>query len=154
MALNTVLHWLVSQTLFVVEILPNQQKPANFYLNFSPLAIICVGGASTILVLGMTIFYFVPIKSWMPLMAGSLRTVLESCLYLPSPPLPKGGIMWGDISTERQRLAGFGILAAELVPGAIYPGNRELEPRNLRSRGSVTTFASYGDSDRIPLIRG
>jgi hypothetical protein len=152
MGLNTVLHWLVSQTLFVVEILATQTKPAKFYLNFSPFAIVCVGGASTILVLGMTIFYFVPIKTWMPLMAGSLRTVLTSCLHLP-PPLPEGGIMWGDISSERERLAGFGEVAADLVPGATYPGNRELEPKHLRNRGSVATFRSYAESERVPFIR-
>ena len=159
MALNTVLHWLVSQTLFVVEILANSQKAANFYLNFSPLAIFCIGLASTILVLGMTIFYFVPIKTWMPLMAGSLRIVLESCLHLPPKPttdgklvydIPDGGVMFGDISTERERLAGFGVMAHYLVVGATYPSDRELEPSNLRSRGSFLSSAST--SDRDPLL--
>lgn len=160
MALNTVLHWLVSQTLFVVEILANSQKAANFYLNFSPLAIFSIGLASTILVLGMTIFYFFPIKTWMPLMAGSLRIVLESCLHLP--PLatmdgrlvngvPDGGVMFGDISTENERLAGFGVTAQDLVPGATYPGSRQVEPLNLRNRGSLLSLAST--ADRVPLLR-
>jgi hypothetical protein len=160
MALNTVLHWLVSQTLFVVEILANSEKAANFYLNFSPLAIFSIGLASTILVLGMTIFYFVPIKTWMPLMAGSLRIVLESCLHLPPQRMmdgniiydvPDGGVMFGDISTEKERLAGFGVTAQDLVQGATYPSDRELEPLNLRARGSRLSLAST--ADRVPLLR-
>ena len=153
-ALNTVLHWLVSQTLFVVEILPSASKPADFYLNYSPLAIFCIGGASTILILAMTIYYFVPIKSWMPLMAGSVQIVLESCSRLEAQ-LPKGGIMWGDISTRDRRLAGFGPMADLLVPGAFYPGDRSLEPEHLRKRGSVLSFATAsGSSDMtVPLLR-
>jgi hypothetical protein len=154
-ALNTVLHWLVSQTLFVVEILPSATKPANFYLNFSPLAIVCIGVASTILILAMTIYYFVPIETWMPLMAGSVQIVLESCSRLEAQ-LPKGGVMWGDISTRERRLAGFGPMADLLVPGAVYPGDRSMEPEHLRKRGSVLSFASAsGSSDMTaPLLRG
>ena len=153
-ALNTVLHWLVSQTLVVVEILPSTTKPANFYLNFSPIAIICIGGASTILILFMTIYYFIPISTWMPLMAGSVKMVLESCSRL-DPQLPRGGIMWGDISTNQRRLAGFGPVVDLLVEGATYPGNRVMEPEHLRKRGSVLSFQSAsGSSDaRVPLLR-
>jgi hypothetical protein len=164
MIVNTILHWLVSQTLFVVEILPTATKPANFYLNFSPFAIVCVGGASTLLVLGITIFYFIRFKTWMPLMAGSLRIVLESCRYLPTPKdldgritLPKDGIMWGDISTQTERRAGFDADASPLVTGAIYPDNRELEAIHIRrlpvrDRGSISTFDQDEYYDKDPLM--
>ena len=94
-------------------------------------------------------------------MAGSLRIVLESCLHLPPQRMmdgrlvydvPEGGLMFGDISTEKERLAGFGVTAQDLVQGATYPSDRELEPSNLRSRGSVLSFAST--PDRVPLLRG
>ena len=162
MVVSTVLHWLTSQTLFVVEILASSQKAPNFYLYFSPLAIFCTGLLSTVLVLGMMIYYFYPVKTWMPLMAGSLLVVFEACLHLPQKAgmdeslvwdLPDGGVMFGDISTARERLAGFGTVTTDLVEGAVYPSDRELEPRNLRNRGSVLTFASSGYSDRAPLLR-
>jgi hypothetical protein len=102
MSLNTVLHWLVSQALFVVEILSNQQnKPEEFYLNYSPLAIFCVGLTSTLLIAGITTYYLIPIKTWMPLMGGSLRVVFESCRRI-GPVIPLGGLMWGDISTKKE----------------------------------------------------
>ena len=150
MAINTVMHWLVSQTLFVVEILASEDNPAVFYLNYSPFAIICVGFAATILVLAITVYYFTPIRTWMPLMGGSLLVVLESCVRLDS--FPDDGIMWGDISTDTLRLAGFGPLANPLVPGVYYPSDRTLEPEHLRHRGSVLSFSSSRSSDQHPLL--
>jgi hypothetical protein len=148
MSLNTIMHWIVSQTLFVVEILGNSETRPNFYLNFSPLAIFCIGVVATILVLGMTIYYFVPIRTWMPLMAGSGRVVFESCVRLEAT-LPAKGVMWGDISTRHRRLAGFGQVADELAEHAYYPSDRNNEPEYLRHRGSIYSFA---DSDTAPLV--
>jgi hypothetical protein len=152
-SLNTMLHWLVSQTLFVVEILASPQRPATFYLNFSPLAIMCVGLAVIILVLGITIYYFIPKKTWMPLMAGSVRVVFESCQLLETT-MPRGGIMWGDISTDNRRLAGFAPVTNLLVPGAYYPSNRLLEPRHIQSRGSMLSpSVASRVSDLEPLLQ-
>jgi hypothetical protein len=150
MILSTILHWLVSQTLSVVEILGTAQHPApNYYLNFSPLAIIITGVVSTILVLGITIYYFIPIRTWMPLMAGSGRVVFESCVRLEST-LPVSGIMWGDISTRASRLAGFGEVALDLIPGAKYPGEIAIEPPHVRYRRSHLSFS--GESDMEPFL--
>ena len=86
-------------------------------------------------------------------MAGSLKIVFESCQRLPER-MPTGGVMWGDISTDTKRLAGFGPLADLIVPGAYYPSNRLLEPRHLQSRGSVLSFSgASGTSDVEPLLR-
>jgi len=150
--LNTVLHWLVSQTLFVVEILGTAQDPTpNYYLNFSPLAIFITGAVATLLVLGMTIYYFIPIRTWMPLMAGSGRVVFESCVKL-EPTLPVAGIMWGDISTRTSRLAGFGEIALDLIPGAKYPGEIVAEPPHVRYRRSHLSYS--GQSDMEPFLDG
>ena len=150
--LNTVLHWLVSQTLFVVEILGTAQDPTpNYYLNFSPLAIFITGAVATLLVLGMTIYYFIPIRTWMPLMAGSGRGGFEYCVKL-EPTLPVAGIMWGDISTRTSRLAGFGEIAHELIPGAKYPGEIVAEPPHVRYRRSHLSYS--GQSDMEPFLDG
>ena len=60
MCVNTALHWLVSQTMFVVEILKDNSFDSEFYINYSPLAIMTIGIASSILVLcisGPTLFF-------------------------------------------------------------------------------------------------
>jgi len=141
MFVNTFLHWLLSETLFVVEILPGPQSPANFYLNFSPPAIFAVGISATIVVLSMIIFFLWPQKSHMPLMNGSMLVVLQSCLYLQDDDVPPGGISWGDISwyagRGRMRLAGFGLRAGRMVEGQEYGGvllnHRSEDGRRLAS---------------------
>ena len=150
MIISTVLHWLVSQTLFVVEILGTNQHPTpNYYLNFSPLAIFITGATSTVLVLAITVYYFIPIRTWMPLMAGSGRVVFESCVRL-EPTLPISGVMWGDISTRTIRLAGFGEVALDLLPGARYPGERALEEPHIRFKRSHLSYG--GESDMEPFL--
>ena len=47
------MHWLVSQTMFVVEIL-GENRTNLFYINYSPLAILSIGIVSMVLVLGIT----------------------------------------------------------------------------------------------------
>ena len=84
-------------------------------------------------------------------MAGSGRIVFESCEHL-EPTLPVDGIMWGDISTRTQRLAGFGEVARELIPGAKYPGEIASEPPHVRYRRSQLSFS--GESDMEPFLRG
>ena len=85
----------------------------------------------------------------MPLMAGSGRVVFESCVRLGST-LPVSGIMWGDISTRSSRLAGFGEVALDLIPGAKYPGEIATEPPHVRYRRSHLSFS--GESDMEPFL--
>jgi len=149
MVINTMLHWLVSQTMFVVEIFGDQNitdsdgnlNYSDFYINYSPLAIMSIGIGSSILVLSITIYYFIPRKSLMPLMGGSAKLVFESCNGL-SWPLPKSGVAWGDISTTTQYRAGFGEMVSPLTDGVIYPSAINGEGRHFT--GSDTRFLRYG----------
>jgi hypothetical protein len=123
MSISVFLHWLVSQTLFVVEIYFADTNIASvFHLHYSPLAIISVGTFATFLVFGMTVYYLVPITTWMPMMAGSARVVWDSCSRLAGSDLPRNGISWGDISYRNERLAGFGQVVGRMVEGVQYPG--------------------------------
>jgi hypothetical protein len=142
MMLSTTMHWLVSQTLMVVEI--DAPDGTTFYLNYSPFAILCIGTVATVLVLGMTIYYFIPIRADMPLMAGSARIVFESCKGLPSK-LPPAGIAWGDISTSTERLAGFGEIVGPLIVGAEYPG--------VIAEERSSFIHTSADSETEPLVR-
>jgi hypothetical protein len=148
MTLSTIMHWLVSQTLFVVEILGKDSSPGYFYMNYSPFAIFSIGIVSTILVVLITVYYFLPVRTWMPLMAGSARVVFESCVRL-EPNLPMEGIEWGDVSTPIERLAGFGNVARELQKGATYPGMISREDYG-DPHYSFQRFG--GDSDVDPLF--
>jgi hypothetical protein len=148
MTISTIMHWLVSQTLFVVEILGKDSSPGYFYINYSPFAIFSIGVVSTILVVLITIYYFLPVRTWMPLMAGSARVVFESCVRL-EPNLPLEGIEWGDVSTPMKRLAGFGNVARELKKGATYPGMISREDYG----DYQYSFQGFGgDSDVDPLF--
>src|SRR5271163_1136687 len=66
MVISTLMPFLVSQTLFVVEILGVTRFSGYFFTNYSPLAIFAIGIIATILVLGITIYYFIPIRTNMP----------------------------------------------------------------------------------------
>jgi len=123
MSISTFLHWFVSQTLFVVEIYFADAHVASvFHMHYSPLAIIVAGTASIVLVLGLTVYYFVPVPTWMPLMAGSAKVVFDSCSRLPATELPRNGVAWGDISFRNERLAGFGQVVGKMVEDVRYPG--------------------------------
>ena len=123
MSISIFLHWFVSQTLFVVEIYFADAHVASvFHMHYSPLAIIVAGTASIVLVLGLTVYYFVPVPTWMPLMAGSAKVVFDSCSRLPATELPRNGVGWGDISFRNERLAGFGQVVGKMVEDVRYPG--------------------------------
>ena len=149
MSISVLLHWLVSQTLFVVEIYFTDSVIASvFHLHYSPLAIILVGTIATTLAFGLTVYYFVPITTWMPLMAGSTKVVFDSCFRLPSDGLPRTGIGWGDISVGNDRVAGFGTVVAKMVEGVKYPGliSEEIQP-------SLFDYPYITDFDTEPLVR-
>lgn len=149
MSISVFLHWLVSQTLFVVEIYFADATIASvFHLHYSPLAIIAVGTIAMILVFGITVYYFIPIRTWMPLMAGSTRVVFDSCFRLPRNGLPRTGLGWGDISTGTERVAGFGPVVARMVEGVKYPGLISEEPQSFLSDYPYVT-----DFDTEPLVR-
>ena len=143
MVVSTTMHWVVSQTLFVVEVentsglplIAGQPSPAQiiFAICYSPTAIFVIAVFASLLILGVTIYYVIPIRSVMPFMAGSARVVFASCTALPRD-LPKDGIMWGDVSDEWGRLAGFAENAKGIQLGEIYP------ERNKR-----TTSQTFGD---------
>jgi hypothetical protein len=125
MSISTVMHWVVSQALFVVEVedLSNARNATAeliFAICYSPTAIFAIGVMAMALIAFITIYYFIPFRSWMPVMAGSARVVFASCTALPKH-LPAAGIMWGDVSDEWGRLAGFGESANALQMGEIYP---------------------------------
>ena len=130
MIVSTTMHWIVSQTMFVVEVenlsgLPlvnNTHAPDEiiFAICYSPTAIFVIAVMSLAAVLGITIYYLIPFRTWMPFMAGSARVVFASCCALPKD-LPVDGIMWGDVSDEWGRLAGFGENAKGIQGGEIYP---------------------------------
>jgi hypothetical protein len=149
MSISVLLHWLVSQTLFVVEIYFSEATLASvFHLHFSPLALISVGTMAMVLVFGITFYYFIPIRTWMPLMAGSTRVVFDSCFQLPNTGLPRSGIGWGDISTTNERVAGFGGVVARMVEGVKYPGLTREEPQAFLSDYPYVT-----EFDTEPLVR-
>lgn len=148
MSISIFLHWFVSQTLFVVEIYFSDEHVASvFHMHYSPLAIIAVGTASTVLVLGLTLYYFIPVTTWMPLMAGSAKVVFNSCSRLAGPELPRSGIGWGDISFRKKRLAGFGQVVGRMVEGVRYPGFISDETTY------GTDFPSISEFDTSPLVK-
>ena len=130
MVISTTMHWIVSQALFVVEVenqsgLPvvNGQAAPDaiiFAICYSPTAIFVIAVMAMALILGITIYYVIPFRSWMPFMAGSARVVFASCCALPKD-LPADGVMWGDVSDEWGRLAGFGENAKGIQANEIYP---------------------------------
>jgi hypothetical protein len=148
MSVSILLHWLVSQTLFVVEIYFTDASVASvFHLHYSPLAIIMVGSIASVLVFGITVYYFIPIKTWMPLMAGSTKIVLDSCVGLPRRGFPRAGIGWGDISKGNNRMAGFGPITVRMVEGVHYPGLISEE------FGYMFDYQYASDFDHDPLFR-
>jgi hypothetical protein len=151
MLVSTLMHWLVSQTLFVVEVyFENPNVMSVFHIHYSPLAIISVGMIALALVVGITVYYCVPAKTWMPLMAGSTRVVFDSCVRLPRLALPRGGIEWGDISAGNKRMAGFGEMVARMVDGVHYPGLISDEP----SFDLYSPYSAYVTAfDTEPLVK-
>ena len=144
MVISTLMHFLVSQTLFVVEILGATRFSGYFFTNYSPLAIFAIGIIATILVLGITIYYYIPIRTNMPLMAGSARVVFDSCSGL-STALPVGGIAWGDISTPIKQQVGFGETVRPLLDG-----DPQSETARQRMSHNVSDARSWETESFIP----
>ena len=130
---STALHWVVSHILTAVE-----QVGRDPQLVLSQGAIVIAGIIATVLVLGINIPYFVPIRSWMPLLGGSLKVVLHFCHPLSFEKeggLPEGGIAWGDISTASQRRAGFGEKVSPMTENVDYPKEIYALPEEIIQTG-------------------
>jgi len=115
------LHWLASQTVFLVESYQQEFQGMTIILYVMPLPAIVLACIWTVLVLTITIIYVLPQRSLMPVMCGSARVVLASCNSLVE--LPEDGIMWGDIteiSGSSKRKAGFSRTAAAVKEGELY----------------------------------
>ena len=117
----------------------------SFFLNYSPLAILCIGFIATVLVLGITIYSFVPIRTFMPLMGGSASMVIESSRMLTAL-LPREGVAWGDISTSDNRQAGFGENVGALVEGAVYSSRKGEERSEVPD---ISEFASSHSESQL-----
>jgi hypothetical protein len=129
MTTSTILHWLVSQALFVsggIDQFPFEwsQFSGVAVIVWSPLALLIIGLITFILLLATTIYYIWPFYTVMPVMAGSARVVLDACCQLQEP-LPMSGIQWGDISSDKEWIAGFGEIVGELKDGVTYPAEKE-----------------------------
>jgi len=121
MTVSTVLHWLVSQAIYV----NNGVDQFELYDNgtgifWSPVALLITGFISFALLLVISSYYVWSFEIVMPVMAGSARVVLDACKQ----PLPADGIQWGDISTDEARKAGFNESVQELKTWMTYPGDK------------------------------
>ena len=83
-----------------------------------------LGGLEIIVLMGC---YLIPIKSAMPVMAGSVWTVFMACTELGA--LPAEGIQWGDISApdEDSGRTGFGGDVKAIVEGKSYVVNNRFK---------------------------
>jgi hypothetical protein len=117
MLLSVVLHWLASQTLNVTETIGAEGR---FVLNYSPQANLYLGVLVLVLQITINIVAVNKVETWMPPLRGSVRLVLYYCSRLPAT-LPSNGIAWGDISSDRERFAGFGATVRSMVLGVTYP---------------------------------
>lgn len=99
--MSSVLHWLVSQTLFFVRIEEVESKEVKTSCGYSPIAIITVIPIGIILVLAVVLIGFRRYDKGIPLAGGSSAAISAAC----HPPeedvdarlLP---VMWGEVNTE------------------------------------------------------
>jgi hypothetical protein len=114
--ITVVLHWILSHAVVVEE----QVSSSQHILKLSAGTILIAGIISGVAMLGVTTLYFLPVITWMPLMGGSLRTVLYFACHL-SYPLPANGISWGEISDESVLQAGFSAHMEPMRSDLLYP---------------------------------
>jgi len=121
MSLSICLHWLGSQAVFMVESYEWSFQNMSIALYVALLPALVLACCCTALLFVITVVYFLPQRSSMPIMCGSARVVFASCCQLEE--LPEDGIMWGDItasSIPSQRKAGFSRTAGAIVEGEVY----------------------------------
>ena len=118
------LPWIVAD-MFSLALRSHQSQQTfqgmNIIAYVMPLPAIVLACVWTALVLTITVIYFLPQRSPMPMMCGSARVVLASCCELAE--LPEDGIMWGDITEtlgSSKRKAGFSQTAGAIREGELY----------------------------------
>jgi Family of unknown function (DUF6536) len=121
LAVGALCHWLLSEAFFVVEAVlrPTGYNVSiiTFYVTHSPAAIALGGLCFFVLLVIMTVFMCIGIRTEMPVMNGSVRVVLASCTRLTG--FASQGIAWGEISeSESENVAGFGAQVKALAPGS------------------------------------
>lgn len=108
---HAVLHWLVSQSLFYVEILPydiSGNPLAEYQIincGYSPIAIICAivfGSVMVCTILGLGLKRF---KTNMPLAASCSMTISAACHPPPGDDHALKPVMWGEIPAAQLDLA-------------------------------------------------
>ena len=115
------LHWLASQAVFLVESYQETFHGMTIILHVMPLPAIVLACIWTAIVIAISVIYFLPQRSPMPVMCGSARVVLASCNSLVE--LSVDGIMWGDITDmpgSSKRKAGFSRTAGAIREGELY----------------------------------
>jgi hypothetical protein len=128
MTINTILHWLVSEARFVINGVVGFQSDLPEVV-WSPFALILIGIITSTLLVATSIYYILPVRTKMPVMAGSARVVFDACVQLREP-LPLKGIQWGDISIDEKRILGFGEVVGKLKDGVTFQGVKDDELRN------------------------
>ncbi|KAF7113944.1 hypothetical protein CNMCM5793_006127 [Aspergillus hiratsukae] len=109
MVLWAVLHWLVSQSLFYVNIIAydlsydQTSYPVTSALGYSPISIILTMIVGGVLLLGLVVLGLIPLPSLMPVAAGCSVVISAACHPPPQdeddhPALKP--VMWGEIREE------------------------------------------------------
>ncbi|KAF5008481.1 hypothetical protein FDECE_5240 [Fusarium decemcellulare] len=120
MLLSALGHWICSQILTLIEILQSIELDEPLFINYSPVALLCIGLLILIMTFSLTIYAWMRKKVPMPLMEGYAWRVLFCCSDLPRP-LPEEGIAWGDVSTTSGKMAGFRDQVEPIQIGQEYP---------------------------------
>ena len=99
--MSSVLHWLVSQSLFFVRIEDVESKLVITSCGYSPIAIITVIPIGIILVLVVVLTGFRRYEKGIPL-AGSSSAVISAACHPPEEDVDARllPVMWGDLNTE------------------------------------------------------
>jgi len=120
---SMVVHWVVSHGMTVEE-----SVGSSHILQLSAGTALLTGIIAGLLVFITTVFYLIPMHTWMPLMGGSSRVVFCFACHL-SLPLPADGVSFGEISPRTggstslpaDRVAAFGSETEPLDPDVDYP---------------------------------
>jgi hypothetical protein len=135
MTAGLLLHWITSQAMSVVETTGSTVDNASYggpgvstaarsislFVQILPIPMLVLASLWLLVLVVLTFFYLFPFRTWMPKLAGSVRTVLDACSSL-NRELPKGGIKWGEISDpdEDPGRTGFSLEARPVIEGKVY----------------------------------
>jgi hypothetical protein len=135
--LSGTLHWLVSQSIFLVAIdyydtfgNPAIEREALFgsnykTLGFSPIAIICVLVFGGLAVMSVIAFGFVPYKRGMTLAGSCSMSISAACHTVGEDGAAKKKLQWGVVSTGCDGVGHCAFSTKEVdapVKGEVYAG--------------------------------